>query len=887
MECLIANDESSDDIEARHDSKSSDEGFEGRLRRHKSLLAAFTVLGLLAIAGSWSESERAAPPSAEALEITQLYGQLQLQPRIVKSRRDGVHRRWVNLPQRRALEKRHSQPIELSSSEALRDGPSARSLAQTTTSECMVRIDRLYGMDVSGSSKIASLGYDPDFAADQSSISEPGANCGDSAAGIYESCSKYNRWETFEDVARFNGKTVQVFGQDGPQYKDVEQGELGTCYLLTAMSSLAHSNPDIISGMFVRRELWAKGIYTTRWLINGKETQVEVDNKIPASAGRPFFVRASSGIFWPAILEKAWSKIYSSFHAAEGGSWDTVIRAATQAPTKLIDHSSDSKEQLWSELLSSAGKAPMAASTGSTPKYGLAGGHAYAVLKARTSAGQKLVKCWNPWNADYYQGSIQNTDRTDGEFEMTFDEYLDAFQYTDVAEVRAGYKTSTYAVVGSALQAQNAAVEFTVASSEDFFVSVVWPGERIIRPCSALQPTVTLAVELSGQTNPETFLGAALTKYVSNTITAQVTAGAGKYVAFAAADFSVDYISEVAITVYAKESVSIVPSSLSPALQAVKLLGPGDCSNVMVSGHGLYTVSESKLMFGMPTYWSHAGDQFLFYYGDDKKWFATGASNWQNIEEGKIYYSFKASKDDFTCGCRDLENGISGFGNLYCSDVKPGNEKYSNVKCYGVEYSGAVQQCCPVTCKLNACTATTSPAPPPPAPATNPPAPPPPASAPSSAPSPSPSPVTGTCEDRSPSGYRINSVPASCSQLSEYCESEAGVKVNCCETCFQKNQDLGLGNDDTCKDQEKTTIKDAAGNILTCSQLGPYCNDYLFVQDACCATCGEQGKVDPSCVDASETGVTISGVPQTCEQLASYCYHQIVADACQKTCNVC
>merc|ERR1719330_2332323 len=95
-------------------------------------------------------------------------------------------------------------------------------------------------------------------------------------------------------------------------------------------------------------------------------------------------------------------------------------------------------------------KYPMGASTSKkAPKFGLVTGHTYSVLETAHHEGMRAVKLFNPWSSDNYTGQISNEDKKDGIFTMLFAEYMDAFDSTEVAEMRLGYRSDSKRVFGT------------------------------------------------------------------------------------------------------------------------------------------------------------------------------------------------------------------------------------------------------------------------------------------------------------------------------------------------------------------------------------------------------------------------------------------------------
>lgn len=59
---------------------------------------------------------------------------------------------------------------------------------------------------------------------------------------------------------------------------DILQGELGDCYLLSSLSSVACRWPDIILGLFITPTVNSAGVYCVRLCIDGEWRAITVDD---------------------------------------------------------------------------------------------------------------------------------------------------------------------------------------------------------------------------------------------------------------------------------------------------------------------------------------------------------------------------------------------------------------------------------------------------------------------------------------------------------------------------------------------------------------------------------------------------------------------------------
>lgn len=98
----------------------------------------------------------------------------------------------------------------------------------------------------------------------------------------------------------------------------MQQGELGVCYMLATIASLAN-NPTYIEKMFVFSDT-KLGFYVIKLYINGKPKFFVIDDQIPCSNSTnfPVFTQPVGNELWVMLMEKVWAKAIGSYLSAEG-----------------------------------------------------------------------------------------------------------------------------------------------------------------------------------------------------------------------------------------------------------------------------------------------------------------------------------------------------------------------------------------------------------------------------------------------------------------------------------------------------------------------------------------------------------------------------------------
>lgn len=101
---------------------------------------------------------------------------------------------------------------------------------------------------------------------------------------------------------------------------DIAQGDLGDCWYLSALSSLAE-RPYLVQRLFITQNYNDEGIYRLKLCKNGEWVEVTVDDYIPCYPhnGGPAFSKAHGNELWAMLLEKAYAKLHGCYTALRLG----------------------------------------------------------------------------------------------------------------------------------------------------------------------------------------------------------------------------------------------------------------------------------------------------------------------------------------------------------------------------------------------------------------------------------------------------------------------------------------------------------------------------------------------------------------------------------------
>ena len=211
------------------------------------------------------------------------------------------------------------------------------------------------------------------------------------------------------------GLVLQENGQG--VMRRVVQGEVGDCYILATMSSMAEIPPRI-EDLFETKEVNRAGIYMMYFYINGVKTPVIVDDYLPSKNGRCGFAKGKSGELWVSLLEKGWAKLHGTYARMAGGLPSMAAVHLSGTPSTSYDHDDYKNDRrLFEKLFEIIDDADdknysiMACSPGQGEGdlgTGIAAGHAYSVVeiwKVNTNRGvERLLKIRNPWGRVEWKG---------------------------------------------------------------------------------------------------------------------------------------------------------------------------------------------------------------------------------------------------------------------------------------------------------------------------------------------------------------------------------------------------------------------------------------------------------------------------------------------------
>ena len=128
--------------------------------------------------------------------------------------------------------------------------------------------------------------------------------------------------------------------------QDIVQGDISTCYFLSAVAALAEI-PKRIRNLFLVTDINREMYFCLRILYKGEWKLIHLDEMIPcfADSHRMAFSRTTSSGLWVSLLEKAWAKLHGGYKRIECGYIEEGLHDLTGAPVKKYNLQYYSKSQ--------------------------------------------------------------------------------------------------------------------------------------------------------------------------------------------------------------------------------------------------------------------------------------------------------------------------------------------------------------------------------------------------------------------------------------------------------------------------------------------------------------------------------------------------------------
>lgn len=235
-------------------------------------------------------------------------------------------------------------------------------------------------------------------------------HAGSSSADLDKLVSK---WFLGTDHPQASSATYRLVSgdlfQNGPSYRDVDQGNVGDCYFVAALAEVAQQSPELIRSMFVNN---GDGTFTVRFFVDGAVKYVTVDRYLPTnSSGREVYAAfggrydSARNELWVALAEKAYVQLNESgglghpatnaYSAIDGGYSDLALGHITNRNAAWTWLSYATESQLVAAA--TAGPATVLGSKQSNAGNGVVSSHAYALVGWNGTT--RKFALYNPWGS--------------------------------------------------------------------------------------------------------------------------------------------------------------------------------------------------------------------------------------------------------------------------------------------------------------------------------------------------------------------------------------------------------------------------------------------------------------------------------------------------------
>ncbi|KAM4662818.1 calpain-3 isoform 8-T8 [Discoglossus pictus] len=256
----------------------------------------------------------------------------------------------------------------------------------------------------------------------------------------------------------------------GANRTDICQGDLGDCWFLAAIACLT-LNEKLLFRVIPPEQNFTEnyaGIFHFQFWRYGDWVDVVIDDCLPTFNNQLVFTKSSQrNEFWSALLEKAYAKLHGSYEALKGGNTTEAMEDFTGGVTEFYEIKEAPKDLFKimkkafdrGSLIGCSIDAIVPAQFETRMASGLVKGHAYSLTGVEETTYKadkvKLVRLRNPWGQVEWNGAwsdnskewtviakseksrLQHQIQEDGEFWMSFDDFMKNFTKLEICNLTA------------------------------------------------------------------------------------------------------------------------------------------------------------------------------------------------------------------------------------------------------------------------------------------------------------------------------------------------------------------------------------------------------------------------------------------------------------------
>jgi hypothetical protein len=225
---------------------------------------------------------------------------------------------------------------------------------------------------------------------------------------------------------------------DGVSADDPLQGNVGDCYLVSSLASVAQAHPELLEkNLKTNRD----GTYTVTFYARAdmagaaKPVSVTVDGDFPQVGGTLEYISAREPReLWPLIYEKAYAVWKGGYGEIESGMGAMALEALTGARPAYFPITGDADPkaifaQVKAAVADKGCVVALSQPFGSDVRN-MVDDHAYSLLGVVEKDGQQLVKLRNPWG----EKEPGADGKDDGTFTLTAEQFARAFSMVELVK---------------------------------------------------------------------------------------------------------------------------------------------------------------------------------------------------------------------------------------------------------------------------------------------------------------------------------------------------------------------------------------------------------------------------------------------------------------------